>query len=340
MNEILFGVYRRLSAANEWFKFWRWVLNMDLAVFSNVRRASAIAAGLALLAVCPVTAQDFGDTPYVQTPQNVVDRMLQVARVGPGDYVIDLGSGDGRMVITAAQKYGARGFGVDLDRRLVELANRHAADAGVADRVAFYERDLYDTDLSGASVVTIYLLPEVNLMVRPKLLATLKAGTRVVSHDYNMGDWPPDEQMVLDAPDKTVGRDKKSKVFFWVVPANAAGKWRWELPLAGKTAVFNLNVTQNFQMINAGITVDGVAWPVENARLRGADISFAASDPRDKTRYEFTGRIDGQAIAGAARVAGPRAQRQLEWDSARTESGSPAHAALKKPTMQELQKAQ
>ena len=217
----------------------------------------------AALAACPAIAQDFGDTPYVQTPQNVVDRMLQVARVGPGDYVIDLGSGDGRMVITAAQKFGARGFGVDLDRRLVELANQRAASAGVADRAVFYERDLYDTDLSGASVVTIYLLPEVNLMVRPKLLATLKPGTRVVSHDYDMGDWPPDEQMVLDAPDKPVGRDKKSKVFYWTVPANAAGKWRWELPVSGKPAVFDLSVAQNFQMIKGGVLVDGQTWPLE-----------------------------------------------------------------------------
>src|SRR5512134_925927 len=113
-------------------------------------------------------AQDYGDTPYVQTPQNVVDRMLEVAKVGPKDYVIDLGSGDGRMIITAAKKHGARGFGVDLDRRLVALSNRLATKAGVADRAVFYERDIYQTDLSPASVVTIYLLPEVNLMMRPR----------------------------------------------------------------------------------------------------------------------------------------------------------------------------
>ena len=293
-----------------------------------------------LLVASAVAAQDFGDTPYVQTPQNIVDRMLQVAQVGRGDYVIDLGSGDGRMIITAAQKHGARGFGVDHDRRLVELANRSAARAGVADRAVFYERDLYQTDLSGASVVTIYLLPEVNLMVRPQLLATLKPGTRVVSHDYNMGDWPPDEQMVLDAPDKPVGRDKTSKVFFWVVPANAAGKWRWELPVAGKPAVFSLAVAQNFQKINASVSVDGVAWPLENARLRGADISFSLSDPRDQTRYAFSGRIEGAAITGTVGVSAPRAQRQLGWEAARSEAGSPAHAALKKPTLQELQHLQ
>ena len=290
----------------------------------------------ALFAV-PSSAQDFGDTPYVQTPQNVVDRMLEVARVGPGDYVIDLGSGDGRMVITAARKYGARGFGVDLDRRLVALANRLAARAGVADRAAFYERDLYETDLTAASVVTIYLLPEVNLMVRPKLLATLKPGTRIVSHDYNMGEWPPDQQMVLDAPDKLVGRDKTSKVFFWVVPANAAGKWRWQLMVAGKPAEFQLVVAQNFQSITGNVTVGGSSLPITGARLSGEEISFTVNDPRESLRYEFTGRIAGQSIAGAVRVAGPTAQRQLEWDAGRIELGVPAHALLKKPQMQELQ---
>ena len=296
---------------------------------------AALLLGAALIAH-PAGAQDFGDTPYVQTPQNVVDRMLQVAKVGPGDYVIDLGSGDGRMVITAAKKYGARGFGVDLDRRLVQLANRLAARAGVADRAVFYERDLYDTDLTAASVVTIYLLPEVNLMVRPKLLATLKPGTRIVSHDYDMGEWPPDQRMVLDAPDKPVGRDKTSKVFFWVVPANAAGKWRWRMPVNGEPADFELMVSQNFQTITGSVMVGGNAWTLDNARLSGVDISFTLNDPRAATRYEFAGRIAGRGITGTARVAGPASQRMLEWDATRTELGTPAHALLKKPELHEL----
>ncbi len=224
-------------------------MNKMVSVITKARRAALLAGLTIVTAAGGVSAQDFGDTPYVQTPQNVVDRMLQVARVGPADYVIDLGSGDGRMVITAAQKYGARGFGVDLDRRLVELANKRAASAGVADRAAFYERDLYETDLTAASVVTIYLLPEVNLMVRPRLLATLKPGTRVVTHDYDMGEWRPDEQLVMDAPDKPVGRDKKSKIFYWIVPGNAAGQWQWDMPMAGQPAAFTLSLAQNFQMI-------------------------------------------------------------------------------------------
>src|ERR1700730_10864806 len=148
-------------------------------IFNCVGRARArVFLLMAALLIGPAGAQDYGDTPYVQTPQNVVDKMLDVAKVGPRDYVIDLGSGDGRMVITAAQRYGAKGFGVDLDRGVVTPSNRLAAKAGVADRAVFYERDIYETDLSPASVVTIYLLPEVNLMMRPKLLAMLKPGTR------------------------------------------------------------------------------------------------------------------------------------------------------------------
>lgn len=295
------------------------------------------AAAILLVAAGTALAQDFGDTPYVQTPMNVVERMLQMARVTSRDYVIDLGSGDGRMVITAAKKYGARGFGVDLDRRLVEQANRTAAKAGLADRAAFYERDLYETDFSAASVMTVYLLPEVNLLLRPKLLATLKPGTRIVTHDYDMGEWQPDEQIVMDAPDKPVGRDKKSKVFYWMIPANAAGKWRWESPVAGKPAIFEMTVAQNFQMISGSASVDGRTLTLSKARLSGENVAFALADASDGTRYEFSGRIVGHNISGSVAVQGTSAQRQLEWDAARTELGIPAHALLKRPTMQELQ---
>jgi hypothetical protein len=273
----------------------------------------------------------------VQTPQNVVDRMLQMAHVGPRDYVIDLGSGDGRLVITAAKKYGARGFGVDLDRRLVDLANRGAARAGVRDRASFYERDIYATDLSAANVVTIYLLPEVNLMMRPTLLATLKPGTRVVTHDYDMGEWQPDEQLVMDVPDKPVGRDKKSKIFFWVIPANVAGKWRWELPVGGKAAVFELTLAQNFQKIAGSATVDGRALALNNPRLSGDEMTFELADARDGVRYEFGGRIIAHALSGNVRVLGAAAQSQLGWDATRVELGTPAHTLLKRPSMQELQ---
>jgi hypothetical protein len=237
------------------------------------------------------------------------------------------------VVYTAAKKHGARGFGVDLDRRLVQLANRLAARAGVADRAVFYERDLYDTDLSAASVVTIYLLPEVNLMVRPKLLATLKAGTRIVSHDYDMGDWPPDLRFEMDAPGKTVGRDQRSKVFYWVVPGNAAGKWRWRLTRNGVSEEHVLSVTQNFQMLQGSLMVGEQRYALRDAKLTGEEIAFEAVDAGGTARYRFSGRITRHALTGSVYLPGGS---ELPWNGTRTELGAPAHAALKKPELRDL----
>jgi SAM-dependent methyltransferase len=156
------------------------------------------------------------DTPFVITPQRVVDAMLELAGVGPDDRLLDLGSGDGRIVITAAQRWGTRGLGVEIDPRLVGLAQSLARDAGVADKARFVVQDLFDTDLAQATVITMYLLPDVNMKLRPRL-RKLKPGTRIVSHDWDMGDWEPDRTLVVDAPDKPVGIEKKSRLMLWVV---------------------------------------------------------------------------------------------------------------------------
>jgi methyltransferase family protein len=296
------------------------------------RRLAVACAACAMISLA-VRAQDYGDTPYVQTPQNVVDKMLEVAKVNANDYVIDLGSGDGRMIITAAQRYGARGFGVDLDKRLVTLSNRLAAKAGVADRAQFFARDLYETDVSPATVVTIYLLPEVNLMVRPKLLSTLKPGTRVVSHDYDFGEWPPDLTFTMDAPGKTVGRDKKSKVFYYVVPARAAGRWRWRVPGEdGAVRDFELALTQNFQKVEGTLTSDGKSVPIEEAKLVGERLSFVAKPDPSAARYEFSGRIVNHALDGTVRAQLPGG-RQQAWNAARVEVWEPRHFTLPAPTL-------
>lgn len=154
------------------------------------------------------------DVPYVPTPQPVVDKMLELAAVTKNDVVYDLGSGDGRIVITAAKKYGVRGVGVDIDPERVKEANANAVLAGVADRVKFLEQDLFKTDLKEASVVTLYLLPEVNLRLRPKLWSELKPGTRVVSHAFDMGDWQPEQKVEVEG--KTI--------YYWVIPKNAGSK--------------------------------------------------------------------------------------------------------------------
>jgi tRNA A58 N-methylase Trm61 len=161
-------------------------------------------------------AQLSEDVPFVVTPDNVTLEMLKLANVGPQDYVIDLGSGDGRIVITAARRFGARGLGIEIVPELVKKSRENAKQAGVAERAEFREQDLFEADLSKATVVTLYLLPEVNLQLRPKL-QKLKPGTRIVSHDWDMGDWKPDRTIVVDAPDKPIGREKSSRIHLWVV---------------------------------------------------------------------------------------------------------------------------
>jgi hypothetical protein len=295
--------------------------------------SGAAAAGLLLVALLAPSAlrgqeKDL-DTPYVQTPQVVVDKMLELAKVGPDDYVIDLGSGDGRMVITAARKYGASGFGVDLDRRLVELANRNAAKAGVAKRAVFYERNLFETDVSPATVMSIYLLPDVNLAIRARLLATLRPGTRIVSHDYNMGEWPPDFQLEMDAPGKTVGIGQRSKVFYWMVPGRAAGKWRWQVKREGGADDYELSLNQNFQKLSGTLAMNGRPAKLENPTLSGEKITLTAvvGEGAAAARYEFSGRIFNHAIDGTARGGRNGQGPELAWSATRTQIWDPRHMA-------------
>ena len=182
-----------------------------------LRRLSALLALLLPPVFLPPSALAFSeDVPFVVTPDNVTLEMLKLANVGPQDYLIDLGSGDGRIVIVAAKRFGARGLGVEIVPDLVKKSRESASLAGVADRAEFREQDLFATDLSKATVVTLYLLPEVNLQLAPRL-QKLKPGTRIVSHDWDMGDWKPDRTIEVDAPDKTIGREKKSRIHLWVV---------------------------------------------------------------------------------------------------------------------------
>jgi SAM-dependent methyltransferase len=179
------------------------------------------ALGAIVLALCAGSAgsaasQDL-DVPFVVTPDHVTRAMLELANVKPGDFVIDLGSGDGRIVIVAARHYGARGLGVEIVPDLVEKSRDNARRAGVAERVEFREQDLFETDLSRATVITMYLLPDVNLKLRPRLQA-LKPGTRIVSHDWDMGDWNPDRMVTIDVPDKPYGLEKVSRLYLWTVP--------------------------------------------------------------------------------------------------------------------------
>lgn len=257
--------------------------------------------------------------PYVPTPQEVVERMLQIAKVTSADYLIDLGSGDGRIVVTAAKKHGARGFGVDLNPERIREANENAKRAGVADRVAFYQRDLFVTDLSEATVITMYLLPRVNLELRPKLL-DLKPGTRVVSHDFSMDDWRPDAHVEMDAKEKYGGSGGKSDIYFWVIPAKVGGAWQWELPVSGKNQTYQVTLTQKFQTVSGRVKLNGRDVVLQNPRLRGDQITFVFTAPVNgaPVKHEFTGKVEGETITGTARLSGGRIQAQLDWSARRT----------------------
>ena len=246
------------------------------------------------------------DTPYVPTPQVVVDRMLDLAQVKAGETVIDLGSGDGRIMIVAATKYGARGFGVEIDPLLVKRSNENARRAGVADRVKFLQQDLFKTDFHEANVLTLYLLPDVNLALRPKILAELKAGARVVSHDYNMGDWRPDAEETIAAPDKKVGARKESQVYLWTVPAKVEGEWRFELSSGVKSRRTRLVLKQQYQMVSGTVELTGQGdVPLSGGKLRGDELRLTLpAGAVDRGPVEMVGRVDGDALAGTLRKAG------------------------------------
>ncbi|MEJ7930012.1 methyltransferase domain-containing protein [Ramlibacter sp. AN1015] len=243
-----------------------YALPLPLAASTALTVALALAAGSA-------RAQFVEEVPFITSPDNVTLEMLRIAEVGPTDHLIDLGSGDGRIVITAAHRFGATGLGVEIVPELVQKSLRSARHAGVAGKVDFRVQDLFKTDLSRATVVTMYLLPEFNMLLRPSLLQ-LPPGTRVVSHDWDMGDWQPDETRTLQVPDKQVGLQKSSKVHLWVVPAQVAGQWCG----TGTWTGARLQLTQRFQMVEGTLQRGATAQPVQ-VRLRGTSLPLPGAAP-------------------------------------------------------------
>ena len=256
----------------------------------------AVLAGLTLCLLLPSAPHAQEEVPFIVTPDKVTLAMLELAQVGPRDFVLDLGSGDGRIVINAARRYGARGLGVELVPDLVQRSRDNAAKAGVAERAAFVEQDLFKTDLSQATVITMYLLQEVNLQLRPALLA-LQPGTRIVSHDWDMGDWRADRSVTVDAPDKPVGRDKRSRLHLWVVPAQASGTWCG----SGAQRDARLQLAQRHQVFDATLSLGSVAQllagHIEGPRLRAAG-GFEAMLEGGRLRVTQPGDAPA-ALAGA-----------------------------------------
>ena len=224
------------------------------------------------------------DVVWVPTPDAAVERMLALARVGPQDLVVDLGSGDGRIPIIAAKRFGARGRGIEYSSDLVEVNRNNARDEGIADRVRFERGDLFDADFRDATVVTLYLLTSLNVKLRPKLL-DLRPGTRVVSHVFRMGDWQPDEAAKIGASD----------LYLWRVPARVAGRWR--VTVAGGDG-FELALEQRYQRLAGRALAEGEARALRGAGLAGDKIRFAYTDARGVPRT-FAGRVVGDRIDGA-----------------------------------------
>jgi len=272
-----------------------------------------------LLAGLPAYAQ----VPFVPTPQDVVERMLTLAKVGKDDYVIDLGSGDGRLVRTAASKFGARAFGVDHDQELVARSQVLARKEGVAERASFMVQDLFQTSIADATVVTMYLFPAINLKLRPRLIAELKPGTRVVSHDFDMGEWVPDETVTMYSKEKYGATGGDSTLHLWIVPANVAGRWRWRLEIAGQAQDYELVATQRFQKMQATVRVGGREAVLENAVLRGDRLSFAVvTEIKGRpVRQAFSGRVARDEIEGSVELSGARMHGAADWTAERIERG-------------------
>jgi precorrin-6B methylase 2 len=249
--------------------------------FRSGRFAPITLAAAALIAISASTFAQIADrpaldVPYVPTPPEVVDLMLQMAGVGPSDFVIDLGSGDGRIAV-AAGKLGAHAFGVDIDPQRIEEAQENARKAGVQDKVTFAQQNLFETKIADATVLTMYLLTKVNMDLRPRILEELKPGTRVVSHAFNLGDWQPDNHA-------SVGY---RQVYMWTVPAKVQGRWQVQNGAEG----FSLDLMQQFQNFSGSAQTGGKAIDVREGRMHGAEIRFTLADGR-----KFHGRVSGEQI--------------------------------------------
>lgn len=254
------------------------------------------------------------DVPYVPTPYEVVREMLKIARVGPNDIVYDLGCGDGRIVITAVKEFKAKqGVGVDIDPQRIRESNENAQKAGVTDRVKFLQQDLFQTDISGATVVTLYLLPSVNLRLRPKLFRECRPGTRIVSHDFDMGEWEADRTLQVRGP------YREHTIYYWVLPAGVAGTWRWSVSTPQGERRYALRLRQRFQKISGSVIADGQEIPISDAQLFGNHLHFMVAQQiqGQKVTMRFRGQVNGNTIHGSVDIQGGPFAGRRDWQAKR-----------------------
>lgn len=258
------------------------------------------------------------DVPFVPSTNAVLEAMFEFTKPTKSDYVMDLGSGDGRIVNYAVSKFGASGHGIDLNEGLVAVANARAKSAGIADRAKFYVRDLFKEDLSKATIITIYLLPEVVMQLRPKLFK-LKPGTRIASHDYHMGNWR------FDAA-KTVGSrtgGEEDLVYFWKVPAKIAGIWDWKIEypeyFSGERA-YKAQINQFWQDFDGRVDTGLLPMRIYDAKIDGEKVSFSITGELDErsVRHDFAGVVDGNRIRGTVTLRGPVDTKTFPWSAYRS----------------------
>jgi SAM-dependent methyltransferase len=245
----------------------------------------------------PMRGQHGKDVVWIATPDELVERMLELAQVKPDDFVVDLGSGDGKIVIAAARDFGARGLGLEYDEKLVEFARRNAQAAGVSDRAEFRQADIFKSDFSHADVVTMYLLPDLNLRLRSTLMA-MKPGTRVVSHQFSMGNWRADETSTIQ------GRP----AYLWIVPANAGGAWQATYVRKGAPASVEFTLEQVFQDLTGAAQFDKTRTTLRNPTLRGPEAGFGFTDA-DGVQRQVHASIEGNRMQG--RIVGPEGSSEF-----------------------------
>ena len=246
----------------------------------------------------PQVGQAGKDVIWVPTPDDLVERMLRMAQTTSNDFVVDLGSGDGRTVIAAAKRFGARSMGIEYNPDMVDLSTRNAAREGVTAKAKFVRGDIFETDFTQATVITMYLLPGLNVKLRPKIL-DMKPGTRIVSHQFNMDDWQPDETTNLD------GR----RAYFWLVPAKVQGNWRVQSGADG----WDLALEQKYQMLEGSVKFGALNGGLRETRLQGDRIAFAFVDAAG-VRREFAGRVNGNTMEGTVKADGGTETR---WTAAK-----------------------
>ena len=250
------------------------------------------------------SCDDKYDIPYVPSDNEIVEKMLEMAHVTENDVIYDLGCGDGRIVITAVKKYGARGVGIDINPLRIDESKKNALKEGVSDKVTFIKQNLFEADISEATVLTMYLLPKINLQLRPKLFRDIRPGTRIVSHDFHMGEWAPDQSTVMDGGFDAESTFNNHIVYCWVLPANVSGTWK--LSVSGRSNLYPyiLNVEQHFQKLQGTFASKGKSIPVTNIKIEGSTLQFMVgkTDTGEKTEQLFHGTVKENYLTGMVKT--------------------------------------